>query len=67
MDTLQSMLNVVTRGCYRATVDLKDAYYSVPVTQEHRKYFRFIWRSKLFLNIYVFLMGFHLPHAYSPS
>ena len=30
------------------TIDLKDAYYSVPVAQEHHKYFRFIWRSKLF-------------------
>ena len=48
MDTLQSILKLVTSGCYMATVDLKDAYYSVPVAQEHRKYLRFIWRSKLY-------------------
>ena len=47
MDTLQSILKLVT-GCYMATIDLKDAYYSVPVAQEHRKYLRFIWRSRLY-------------------
>ena len=35
MDTLQSILKLVTPGCYMATIDLKDAYYSVPVAQEH--------------------------------
>ena len=48
MDTLQSTLKLVTPDCYMATVDLKDAYYSVPVAQEHCKYLRFIWRSKLY-------------------
>ena len=36
IDNLQSILKLVTPGCCMATVDLKDAYYSVPVTQEHR-------------------------------
>ena len=36
MDTLQSILKLVTPGCYMATIDLKDAYYSVPVAQEHQ-------------------------------
>ena len=48
MDTLQSILKLITPGCYMATIDLKDAYYSVPVAQEHRKYLRFVWRSKLY-------------------
>ena len=37
MDTLKSILKLVAPGCYMATIDLKDAYYSVPVAQEHRK------------------------------
>ena len=40
MDTLQSILKLV--------IDFTDAYYSVSVTQEHRKYLRFVWRSKLY-------------------
>ena len=31
MDTLQSILKLVTTGCCMATIDLKDAYYLVPV------------------------------------
>ena len=48
MDTLHSILKLVTPGFYMATIDLKDAYYSVPVAQEHRKYLCFVWRSKLY-------------------
>ena len=48
MDTRQSILKLVTPGCYMATIDLKDSYYSVPVAQEHCKYLYFIWRCKLY-------------------
>jgi len=48
IDTLQSILKLVTPGCYMATINLNDAYYSVPVAQEHRKYLRFVWRSTLY-------------------
>ena len=29
-----------------ASMDIKDAYYSVPITPEHRKYLRFQWNGK---------------------
>ena len=67
MDTLQSILKLVTPGCYMATIDLKDAYYSVLLAQEHPKYLFFLFGGVNSANIFVFLMGFHLPHAYSPS
>lgn len=31
-----------------ASIDLKDAYYSVSVSESHRKYLRFIWKNQLF-------------------
>ncbi|KAK3092616.1 hypothetical protein FSP39_005025 [Pinctada imbricata] len=31
-----------------ASVDLKDAYYSVPLVDEQRKYTKFIWNNELF-------------------
>lgn len=31
METLQSAINMMTKGCFMASVDLKDAYYSVPI------------------------------------
>lgn len=48
MDTLETALKMITKGCYMASVDLKDAYFSIPIHKKDRKYFRFIWKSKLF-------------------
>ena len=48
MDTIQSVINMMTKNCYMASVDLKDAYYSIPVHTEDRKYLRFKWGSSLF-------------------
>ena len=31
-----------------ATIDLKDAYYSIPVKVNHRNYLRFIEKNQLF-------------------
>ena len=30
------------------SIDLKDAYYSIPVAEEHQKYLKFIWRDQLY-------------------
>ena len=31
-----------------ASVDLKDAHYSVPIHQEHQKYLKFEWQGQLY-------------------
>ena len=41
MDTLQSVINLMMPNCYMASVDLKDAYYSVPIAVAHQKYLQF--------------------------
>ena len=48
METLQAAIQLMSQGCFLASVDLKDAYYSVPVAREDRKYLRFIWKGHLF-------------------
>ena len=45
METLQAALKLVTPGCFMASIDLKDAYYTVPVEKEHRKFLRFEWEG----------------------
>lgn len=45
MDSLTTALNLVTKNCYMASLDLKDAYYSVPICKEHRKFLRFEWKG----------------------
>ena len=39
---------LMKKNCYMASIDLTDAYYTVPVAVEHRKYLRFFWRNRLF-------------------
>lgn len=46
METLQSVLELMTENCYMATIDLKDAYFSVPVASAFQKYLQFNWQSK---------------------
>ena len=48
MDTFYSMLKLVEKNCYMASLDLKDAYCSVAVQPTHRKYLRFMWNNVLY-------------------
>lgn len=41
MDTLAKVLNLVKRGDYAISLDLKDAYLHVPIHMNHRKFLRF--------------------------
>ena len=48
MDTLHTIVKLIEKDCFMASIDLKDAYYSVPITKEDRKYLRFLWQGTLF-------------------
>ena len=41
METLQSAIHAMHRNFYFGSVDLSESYYSVPIAEEHHKYFRF--------------------------
>ena len=41
MDTLEAAVNMMRPGCFMASVDLKDAYYTVPIHPSHQKYLKF--------------------------
>ena len=48
MDTFQTALKLIQAGCFMASADLKDAYYSIPVHPEHRKYLMFEWEGQYY-------------------
>lgn len=48
MESLTCAIQLMKKNCYMASIDLTDAYYTVPVALEHRKYLRFFWRNRLF-------------------
>lgn len=41
MEKLQSILELIIRGSFMASLDLKDAYYSIPINPDHTKYLKF--------------------------
>ena len=43
MDNVWSAISIrlMKPGCYMASVDLKDAYYSVPICKDHQKFLKF--------------------------
>ena len=48
MESLTCAAQLMKKNCYTASIVLTDAYYTVPVAVEHRKYLRFLWRNRLF-------------------
>ena len=48
METLEIALTLITPGCFMGSLDLKDAYYCVPICEEHRKFLRFEWKGILY-------------------
>ena len=41
-------LNCISPGDFMVSIDLEDAYFSVPIFQPHRKYLRFLWNFKCY-------------------
>ncbi len=48
METFETALKLISRNCYMASLDIKDAYYCVPVHPHYRKYLRFEWDGKVY-------------------
>ena len=48
METLLSVLNLITPDCYLASTDLKDAYYSIPIHSNYAKYLKCFWKGQLY-------------------
>ena len=46
MDNIHTAVQLVSENSYMASVDLQDAYYSVPIHPTHRKYFKFILKGQ---------------------
>ena len=47
MDNIKTALALISPECYLASADLRDAYYTVPIHPDSRKFLRFTWQGKL--------------------
>ena len=48
MESIHTCTQLMRQGCYMASIDLKDAYYLVPIHTEHQKYLKFMWKGVLY-------------------
>ena len=48
MDSIHTCTQLMRPRCYMASIDLRDAYYSVPIAKEHQKYLKLIWQGNLY-------------------
>ena len=48
MSTLQSAINLLTKDCFMSTIDWKDAYYCVAISEQHKKLLRFKFDDVLY-------------------
>ena len=51
MESIQNVLNVIKKDAFMASVDLKDAFYSVPGAAHHQKYLKFFGNEYLKFTI----------------
>ena len=47
-ENLGQILQSIGRNFYFTSLDLSDAYFSIPIHKEHRKYLKFFWRNNLY-------------------
>lgn len=48
MEGVETVLSMIKQDCFMASVDLKHAYYSLPVDEMYKKYLKFEWEGKLY-------------------
>lgn len=48
IEDLRTTLKLISRNCFMATLDLKDAYFLIPIHASHKKFLRFRFEDKLY-------------------
>ena len=59
MESNNNVINLIKPNAYMASIDLKDAFFSVPIHNDHQKYLRFI-----FGNLFQLIS---MPNGYRPA
>lgn len=48
LEDQKTVVGLLSKDCFLATIDLQDAYYLIPVYESHKKYLRFYFENKIF-------------------
>ena len=60
MESLEGVFEIIKADAWMASVDIKDAFFTIPVHSLYQKYFKFEW----FNQLYKFL---DMQHGYSDA
>ena len=60
MESWNDVLKIIKKGLWMASVDLKDAFFTVPVRKLHKKFFMFEWIQKFYKFV-------GMPNGYSDA
>ena len=60
MESIKNVLEVLRPNVFMASIDLKDAFYSVSIFEPHQKYLKFIINDRL-------LQYSYMPNGYSQA
>lgn len=48
LEGIHMLRNLLRKGDYLVKIDLKDAYFTAPLSRKHQKYIRFLWEGTLY-------------------
>lgn len=65
LEDTRTVLRLIQKDCYLTSIDLKDAYFLVPVAMEHRKYLRFCFNNTLYQFTCLPFGLSSAPHAFT--
>jgi len=43
IESIKQVIHMITPGCFLASLDIRDAFYSIPIYIEHNKFLKFMW------------------------
>ena len=61
MESIHNVINAIRPNVFMASVDLKDAFFSVPIFKEHQKYLKFSLDYNKYYNFVC------MPNGYGPA
>ena len=47
MCTLRQVIQLITPNAYMASLDIEQAYFSIPIHENHKKYLKFSWGGEI--------------------
>ena len=63
MESIHTCTQLMKPHCFMGSIDLKDAYFSIPIHRDHQKYLKFCWKNTLH-KFTSYLKDLHVHHDY---